>query len=55
VFFIVNNIICAYLLSYTVHKLFPNGCLWKVFHINFHFVVVVSQIYTLENFNSILY
>lgn len=51
-FYILNNITCAYILSYVVYKLYPESCLWKLFHVNFHMVVFVSQIYALQNFNN---
>ena len=51
-FYMFNNITCAYILSYVVYKLYPESCLWKLFHVNFHIVVFVSQIYALQNFNN---
>lgn len=53
-FYILNNITCAYILSHVVYKLYPNSCLWKLFHVNFHIVAFVSQIYTLQNFRYVM-
>jgi hypothetical protein len=42
-YFMVNSIICTYLLSLCVAKVFVDKPYWKYVHVNFHTVVCVSE------------
>lgn len=47
-FFIANNITTSYYLSVYTNQLVPDAYLWKLCHVNFHFVVFVAQMYAIH-------
>ncbi len=47
-FFIANNITTSYYLSVYAHHLAPDATLWKLWHVNFHVVVFVAQMYAIH-------
>lgn len=46
-FFIANNITTSYYLSVYAYRLQPTSCVWKLYHVNFHVVVFVAQMYAI--------